>query len=243
MPSAKPATPPGKADLGGAFRWSWSTLTRHPWPMIAPGVLILVAVVLGTAVSIVAAIWMVSPSTVRSVDAYGDSTTTTTTDFQAGGLVLLIVAVLAMIVLVTYLEGSLTAGMLRVADGHPVGVGDFLKLPRALVYLVTMLLITILVLLGTVLLIVPGLIATYAFQFAPILVLEQKLSPTAAMAASARLAFAKKADSILVLLIEYAYGYAGALVMAGMVVALPMSVAFRVHAYRDLVERPIPEQA
>ncbi|WP_440712987.1 YciC family protein [Gordonia sp. FQ] len=242
MPPVAPPKVPGKADLGGAFKWSWTTFSRYTWPMLVPGLLFVVTWAIALVVMIIGMLWMVPVKTVRTYDEYGYATTTTTTEFHVGGLILLVVAFLVMMIVVTYLQGAVYSGVLRVADGEPAGVREFLTLRRPIAYFVTVILLGLVTLIGFVLLIVPGLIAAFALQFAPIMVIEQKMSPTAAMAASARLAFAKKSDSILVLLIQMAYSYAGSLAMVGVLVTLPTGAAFDVHAYRDLVERPVPPQ-
>ncbi|GAA3967097.1 hypothetical protein GCM10022231_30230 [Gordonia caeni] len=204
--------------------------------MVVPGLAILIVTVIGTALIIAGVFWMV-PS---SVD--GDYGQTAATDgFAVGGLILVIVVALLLVFAVIYLQGAVTSGVIRVADGRSVGVRDFLVPTRTAAFVGTVILMAIIIAVGFVLLVIPGLIAVFALQYAPVYVLERKMSPTQAVAASARLAFAKPLDSLLVLLVHYVYGYIGGVAFGlGAVVTLPMGEAFLVHCYRNLVGRPIP---
>lgn len=209
--------------------------------MIVPGLITLAAYVVFVIIMVAGFVWMVGPSNVTTYDTEFGTATTTTSDFGVGGLILIILAALALVFVVIYLQGAVTSGVLRVAAGDVVSVRSFLVPSRTLAFLATVVLMAIAIVVGLVLLIIPGLIAIFAFQFAPVFVLEQRMSPTAALTASAKLAFRKPLDSLLTLLIHYVYGYVGGLIAGlGAVVTVPMGEAFLVHAYRDLVDRPIP---
>lgn len=232
-----PQAPTGRADVGEALKWSWQVFSRRPGPMVVPGLAILMVTVIGAALIVAGVIWMV-PSSV-DVGDYGE--TTPTAGFSVGGLILIIVVSLLLVFAVIYLQGAVTSGVIRVADGQSVGVRDFLVPTRTAAFVATVILMAIIIGIGLVLLVIPGLIAIFALQYAPIYVLEQKMSPAKAIAASARLAFAKPLDTLLVLLVHYVYGYIGGVAFGlGAVVTLPMGEAFLVHCYRNLVGRPIP---
>lgn len=236
------APPSGRADFGAALKWSWQVFSRRPGPMVLPGLLMLVSTLVGIILIVVALLWMFGDSFVY--DEYGMEVHSAT-DFaiNAGGVVLLILAVLLIAVATPYLQGAVLSGVLKVSDGKAVSARDFLVPERFGVFLVTVVLTAIIVAVGFVLLVIPGLLAIFALQYAPVMVLDQKMSPIQAMAASTRLAVAKPGDSALVAILHYVYSYVGSLAFGlGAVLTLPMGEAFLVHCYRSLVSRPIPPE-
>ncbi|WP_155820853.1 YciC family protein [Gordonia hirsuta] len=239
--SEYPVAPPsGRADFGQALTWSWQVFSRRPGPMVLPGLLMLASTLVGIILIVVALLWMFGDSFVY--DEYGMEVASTT-DFvvNAGGVVLLVLAGLLMAIATPYLQGAVLSGVLKVSDGTPVSARDFLVPVRFGAFLVTVVLTAIVVMIGFVLLVIPGLLAIFALQYAPVMVLDQKKSPIQAMTASARLAFAKPGDSVLVAILHYVFGYVGSLAFGlGAIVTLPMGEAFLVHCYRSLVSRPVP---
>ena len=222
----------GHVDVNESFTWSWKIFIRYWWQLLLPGILMGVAAVVGAALIVVGILLMLSGSTTRpdGSPAY---------QFHVGGLILTLLGAFALLFVILLLQGGLLSGILRVGDGEPVSGVAFLKPTRTSAYVATAILMALATAIGLVLLIVPGLIAIFAFQYAPIMVLERKVSPFAAMGASARLSFAKFGDSLIIFLIHWLYGWVGGLIaVIGSIVTLPLGEAFLVHAYRDLVGRP-----
>ncbi len=225
----------GRPDFAEAFRFSWKSFGRYPWPMMVPGLLILVASVLGVVLAVVGFIWMFGSALSSTADS------TAETSINVGGLVLAIVAILVLALVTTYFQGGLLSGLLTLTDGRPVTARDFVGPSRPGAFLVTAILIGLATVVGMILLIIPGFLAAVAFQYAPVMVLEQKMSPIAAMRASAKLAFAHFGDSVVVWILRAVYGYVGSFVfIVGSMVTMPMGEAFLIHCYRDLTDRPVP---
>ncbi|MFT3715124.1 MAG: hypothetical protein QM774_04000 [Gordonia sp. (in: high G+C Gram-positive bacteria)] len=234
----------GTVDVGTSVSWSWKAFTRNPVGMMLPGILQFVAGLIGAGV-IIAGVFLMLRGTTTTTAGYDSATGTysnSSTDFQfhPDGLILILLGLVALIALTSYLQGGLQSGILAFADGRPVSTGTFLKPSRPGAYVGTVLLVTLVTIVGFVL-IVPGILAMFAFQYAPIMVLDKNLSPVQAMKASAKLAFGKFGDSIIVTIVHWAYNWVGGMVLIGTILTMPLAEAFRIHAYRDLESHPIPQ--
>ncbi len=222
----------GRADFGAALNWSWLVFRNRPGPMILPGVLMFAVTVAVTILIVLAVVGMLGASATDSGTGIA---------LTATSAVLAIVAILVVVIATLFLRGAVLSGVLKVADGRPVSARDFLVPVRFGAFLVTIILVGLAVLVGLILLVVPGLIAIFAFQYAPVMVLDQRLTPVQALTASAKLAFGTPGDSLIVLIGHYVYGYVGGLAMGlGAILTVPMGEAFVVHCYRSLTHRPLP---
>lgn len=240
LPPEQQPPVPGRADIGEALKWSWTTFTRHPWPMIVPGLLMMAATVVAAIVVLVGVFAMLGDAATTGGGIGDSGITDSDVSLNVGGLVVVIAGVLVGLFAILYLQGALTSGLLRLADGEAVTARSFLVPARTAAFIVTVVLVALIIGIGFVLLIIPGFIAMFALQYAPVFVLDQKMSPLQAISASVRLAFSKPGDSILVFLLHYLYGYIGGLVIIiGAIVTLPMGEAFLVHCYRALIGRPL----
>lgn len=129
--------------------------------------------------------------------------------------------------------------VLKIYDSKPAAIVDFFSLTweQFLDYLVASLLLFLITLGGFILLIVPGVIFSLKFQFAPFLVIDKKISPLAAIKKSGDMTkgylwalFGLWLMSILIII-------AGAVVFGvGLFVAVPVTVLAQVYAYRKLLK-------
>ncbi|OGG58142.1 hypothetical protein A2853_01340 [Candidatus Kaiserbacteria bacterium RIFCSPHIGHO2_01_FULL_55_17] len=93
----------------------------------------------------------------------------------------------------------------------------------------------IVVAVGFILLIVPGIIAALAFIFTPYLIVERKLWPIEAMKESARITKGHRWQLFLLSLALIGLNILGALALfVGLLVSIPVSMLAMVHAYRIL---------
>lgn len=88
---------------------------------------------------------------------------------------------------------------------------------------------------GLILLIVPGIIAVLMFLFTPYLIVDKKLWPIEAMKESARITKGHRWQLLGFVLVLTLLNIAGALLLfVGLLVSVPVSVLAVVHAYRAL---------
>ncbi|KND51243.1 MAG: hypothetical protein ABA06_02945 [Parcubacteria bacterium C7867-001] len=103
-------------------------------------------------------------------------------------------------------------------------------------YLGVNVLAVIIVLIGFILLIIPGIIASLAIMFAQYLVVDKGLNPIAAVKESARLTKGKRWKLLGFLLAIVGVNLLGLIALGiGMFVSVPVSIFAVVHMYRSLV--------
>jgi uncharacterized membrane protein len=110
-------------------------------------------------------------------------------------------------------------------------------------YFSTYIVMCVLLLIGYVLLIVPGVILSILFSFALILVVERGLKPIDALKESARLTRDNRWEIFTLLLALLGINLLGLLALAvGLLVTIPVSTLALMHAYRTLsaATNPVP---
>ena len=96
----------------------------------------------------------------------------------------------------------------------------------------------VIVAIGFILLIVPGIIAALAFLFTPYLIVERKLWPIEAMKESARITKGHRWQLFLLSLALLGLNILGVLALVvGLLVTIPVSMLAMVHAYRTLEQK------
>lgn len=145
----------------------------------------------------------------------------------SGILALVIDTFMGMGLLALYLKahGSVTAP--RVADlWHP---HPFFR------FLFAYLILSLVLLVGYLFLIIPGVILTLALCFTTTIVIDRGLEPVAAMQESARITKGKRIKILLLILAVVAVNVLGALALiVGLLVSIPVSMLAVIHAYRTL---------
>jgi len=95
--------------------------------------------------------------------------------------------------------------------------------------------VAIIVGVGLILLIVPGIIWSLRYLFVPYLIMERKLSPFEALKESARITYGHKWQLLGLLGLTMLINILGAiLLLVGLLVSIPVSALAMVHAYRTL---------
>ncbi len=108
-------------------------------------------------------------------------------------------------------------------------------------YLVVKILTGIIVIVGLVLLIVPGIIAALALIFATYLVIDRNLGPIEALKESMRLTKGHRWNLFLLALSLILLNVLGAIaLLVGLLVTIPVSLFAVAHAYRTLAKQSVP---
>jgi uncharacterized membrane protein len=147
---------------------------------------------------------------------------------------LLMLAVLALNILI---EIGLVAFALKAHDKlETVTVRDLWHPHNFWQYVVVKILTGIIVIIGLILVIVPGVIAALALIFATYLVVDRNMSPIEAMKESVKITKGHRLELFLLALGLMALNVLGALaLLVGLVITVPVSLLAIAHAYRTLV--------
>lgn len=117
-------------------------------------------------------------------------------------------------------------------------LGDLWHPKSYLTYLFATILLTIIVMVGFVLLIVPGIILALALSFSMYLIIEKGLSPIAALKESARITRGNRVTLLLLGLLLGVMNIIGAApLFIGLFVTVPVSMLASIHVYRLLAAR------
>jgi len=199
------------------IRFGWSTFKRRGWFLVGMTALMLVLS------------WVIA----------GIAGAFATRDF--GGFI----GAVANIALSTLLSMGFTAVMIRAHDMlESVAVGDLWHPKPFWKFIVAQILVGLIVFVGLVLLIVPGIIAILVFLFVLYIVIDKELGPIEALKESARITRGSRWELLLLVLIVFVLNLVGALaLLVGLLVSIPVTTLAMVHAYRMLEGKAKPAAA
>lgn len=193
--------------VGELLRFGWEAFKKRPWFFI--GAVLLIVIISGILSGL-------APDPVQ-----------TPSDF---------VIALAVVILNVFIEMGLVAFALKAhADIEKVTLKDLWHPQRFWQYAVVKILTGIIVVIGLILLIVPGIIAALALIFATYLVIDKNLGPIEAIKESVRITKGHRWQLFLLALALIGINILGALaLMVGLLVTVPVSLLAVAHAYRKL---------
>lgn len=192
--------------------WAWETFKKRPWFFI------------GVTVIIIIASWLISFIGGLAGGSFGDN--------PAGAAVSFLVSM----VLQTFLGLGTISLFLKAHESPDSAEIQHLWHPQPFwKYLAASLLTGLAIMVGLVLLIVPGIIAMLMFVFTTYVVVDRELDPIAAMKESIRITKGSRLNLLILLVLLALLNIAGALLLfVGLLVTIPLTSLALVHAYRTL---------
>lgn len=209
-PAAALSTP---LSVPSFIRFGWETFKKRPWYLIGASIAFLViGWIAGFAVGFVSAVLQVVLGEIF------------------GG----IVSFLGSMLVNTLIGMGWIAFFIKAHDDPAAAkLADFWHPQHFFSYVGTTILFVIIVLIGLLLLIVPGIIAALVFMFAPYLVIDKGLGPVAALKESARIT---KGNRLRLLALMGAVALISLLglfaLIVGLFVAIPVTSLAYINAYR-----------
>lgn len=208
-----------KLSVGESIRFGWTTFKKRPWILI--GGFLIAMVVSGVSSAL--------------LDPGEDAPVTFVTVMM--GLVSGVIGLMVEIGLVTF--------SLRAHDNvEGVGVKDLWNPKPFIWYLLGQIVVGVIVLIGLVLLIVPGIIAAVGLMFSSYLIVDKGRGPVEAVKESWAMTKGHKWELALLALALLGLNILGLLVLVvGLLVTVPVSMLAVVHAYRKLsgaAPTPVP---
>jgi uncharacterized membrane protein len=207
-------------SIGSAVDFGWETFKKRPWFFVGTSlVILLLNIAAGAVTSVVDAGLSMDKSTpISSV---------------------------ADLVLGTFINMGVTAFYLNAYDNPDTVSLESLWHPQPFwKFLAASLLLGLAIVIGFLLLIVPGVIFTLMFMFATFIVVDRELGPIEAMKESKRLAHGHKWALLGFVLVLALINLLGVLALGvGLLVSIPVSSLAFVHTYRVLGGRAVPDAA
>lgn len=199
-------------STGAMVRFGWETFKKRPWFFI--GVTALIFLLSGIA---------------SQLGAYGE---------QAKGVVLVIAlaGVFLSIVAQTLVKmGAISFGIKAHDTPESAAVKDLWSPEMFWPYLGASILVGLCVVLGLLLLVIPGIMLALRWMFVQYLVIDKKLGVIAAMKESARITKGHRWQLLVFLLAIAGLNILGVLALVvGLLVSVPVTTFALVHAYRTL---------
>lgn len=152
------------------------------------------------------------------------------------GVTTLIIFTIIYTIICTVLQMGIIRICLKFVDGMTAGFGDlFACVPLLFKFLLSSILYMVIIMVGSILLIIPGIIWSIAFVFWSYFVVDKKLGPIEALEGSLNITKGAKWDIFLFLLLLLGINILGALTLViGLLVTIPItSVAFA-YVYHQL---------
>lgn len=171
----------------------------------------------------------------------GQFTTTTVDDYSAsfsmgtGGILVSLLGSAVMLVVAAVVQSAYVGGMLDIANGQPVEIGSFFK-PRNVANVVIASVVSgLIVFVGVLLCIVPGIIATIMLLFTTVIVLDRNTSGIDGVTSSFEIGKKNFGPMALTWLTTIGIAILGVLACGvGLLVAYPLISLITVYAYRRL---------
>ncbi len=198
--------------VGSAIKFGWETFKKRPWFFIL--VFLVISIL----------------SSVVQVEA--DEGTV----FTPGVVFLLLVAGIVGFAIQMLIGMGKNQLLLRAHhDVNAVTLRDLWAPHPFWKFLGAYLLMTIVVVFGLILLIIPGIIWGLKYMFAPLIVMDKKMRPFEALKESARITDGHKWDLLLFVITLLGVNILGLLcLIVGLLVTIPVTSLAFVHAYRAL---------
>jgi uncharacterized membrane protein len=226
---------PVQVNIGEAFSWAWNKFSKNAAPLIVATLIygVIVGVLYGIIYSVAL---LLAPDPVSYYDSSGSGFSYSySAGFGAASIAVLVLGGLVLIVLIGAIQSAYLGALLDIANGEQVAIGSFFKPRNVGSVVLGALIVGVLVSIGYVLCVLPGLAVAIFTIFTTILIVERNLAPIDAIKASIDIV---KANFVQVLLVWLLFGVittVGSLLCGiGLIVAVPVATLFLVYAYRKL---------
>lgn len=224
--------PPGAPaySVGEAVSWAWNKFSKNVTTILVP------TLVFGVVYAVLQTVIQTITSAFSTVDStsYGDGYAASIS-LGLGGIVVSIIGAVVTVIVAAVVQSAYIGGMLDIANGQPVQIGSFFTPRNVVNVVIASVLSSIIVGIGVLLCIVPGVIATILLLFTTAVVVDRNVSGVEGVRTSFAIAKANFGPTALTWLTTIGVGILGVLAcLVGLVVAYPMIALITVYAYRKL---------
>jgi uncharacterized membrane protein len=240
-PPGYPAPAGSGYSVGAAFSWAFNKFSKNAVPLIVASLvygLIVLAVQFLTSVISEA----VSPADVSSYsDSNGFAFSYSVT--SVGGAVVAIIGWLISAIVSAAIQSAYIGGIIDIANGQQVSIGNFFR-PRLIgPVVIAGVLVYVITLVGFVLCIIPGFIASIMLMFTTVALIDRNLGAVEAIKTSFEVTKANFGSAFLTWLVVIACVVVGVLLCGiGLLVAIPVVALILIYAFRSLTGGQVAPQ-
>jgi uncharacterized membrane protein len=237
-PQGYPGAPGGGLNVGEAFSWAWHKFTKNAVPLIVATLVFVIALL--ALQGVINLIQMaVSPGD-ASYTADGSGFALSYNATGPASVVVSAIGGLISLIVTAAVQSAFLGGVLDIADGQKVSVGSFFR-PRNIGRVVIAgVLVGLITIVGLVLCVIPGLVASIMLMFTTVAVVDRNLAPIDAIKQSFALSSSNFVSVLLLWLVGVVIVFVGSLLCGvGLLVALPVTSLLVVYGYRTLTGGPV----
>ncbi len=156
---------------------------------------------------------------------------------------------IAMTLVSFIINGTLRMGLIRIGlkmhdDKQFEGIDLIYCIDRIVIYLISSIIQSLIIIVGLVLLLVPGIIWAIKYHFYVYLIVDRNLGPIEALKKSAQMTQGVKLDLFFFFIILLLMNMLGALcLVVGLFVTIPTTILALVHVYRQLLNNLESEES
>ncbi len=214
-------------NIGDAFSWAWNKFSKNAGSVVVAGLIygVILYVVIGIGYALLLGGVLATSDTTYDPDTNTYTADNVSLGASLGGTLLFMLLVFVVQYLI---HTALLSGLLDLADGKQVSLGSFFKPRNTGAALLTALVVSIVVAIGSLLCLIPGLVAAWLFMFAVVATIDRNLGLGDALRTSFETAKNNAGNSFLVWLLTW-------LIMGiCILVTLPFGLLVIVYAWRRL---------
>ncbi|MGU3290968.1 hypothetical protein [Williamsia sp. M5A3_1d] len=226
--------PPTRYSLGDAISVGWERFKDNPGTWIGFFVLNFALIAVAFVIYFVVLF--------GSAFALSDSTDSSAanTGFSIGAIALSAVFFVVFVAILFVFQAAAIQGALQEVVGQKAQIGAMFRFRKLADVIVASLLVGLIVGVGLALFYLPGIIAGFLLTYTLYFVIEDGLSPVAAIKASFRLSTGRFGDVFVLLLLSGIIGGLGAIVCyVGVVVTAPIAAIAQAYGFRMFTGKPV----
>lgn len=231
-PGAYPPGPGagGPFSVGDGFSWAFNKFGKNVGPLIVA------TLVFGIILGLISGIFNFIASALGDTTTISDgSSIAFSSSYTAGSIIVTIIGYLVMIVVGGYVSASYWSGILQITDGQQVSFGSFFQPRNVGNVIIASILVGIITGIGSILCVLPGVIAALFLYFTTIAVVDRNSSATEGLSTSFNLVKDNFGPAILVWLLAIVVIFVGAILCGvGLLVAAPVAALLVAYTWRKL---------
>ncbi|GAA3028333.1 hypothetical protein GCM10010528_07580 [Gordonia defluvii] len=227
--------PPGPAagqpfSVGDGFSWAFNKFGKNVGPLI------LATLVFGLILGVVSSLFQFIAAALGDTSSISDGDSfAVTSSYGVGSYLVMALGYIVLAVLSGYVAASYWNGILQIADGQHVTLGSFFQPRNVTNVIIASILVGIITGIGSILCVLPGLIAALFLYFTTIAVVDRNASATEGMGLSFNLVKDNFGQTLLVWLLAIVIVLVGAILCGvGLLVAVPVAALLVAYSWRGL---------
>lgn len=239
-PGAYGAPPSGAGgyNAGDAAGYGWSKFQANAGQIVLAGLIVFVGIVVLEIIGIVIrSILVTSPSC-----SYNSDGVFRCTDGSGFFVSLLASGIMSLLFFIAFqvIGAGIVRGALDVTAGRPFVVGTIFKFDNLGAVVITSLISSVIIFVGTLLCFLPGLIAAFFLSYALYFVIDKQQAPVEALTSSFNLVKDNLSATVVWYLLSLVIIVVGAILCGvGLIVAIPVSILGTAYTYRKLTGQPV----